>query len=90
MTSSTRHAPAGPQANALKAIGYREVLSAVLRGDDPVTVREEIVKATRRYCRRQRTWFRKEPGLAWLDAAPGPDVIADRVVELWQRHGRAR
>ena len=78
-----------PDANALKAIGYREVVSAVLHGDDPVAAREEIVKATRRYSRRQRTWFRTEAELVWLDATPGPDVIADRIVELWQSQGRA-
>jgi tRNA dimethylallyltransferase len=73
-----------PQANALRAIGYREILSAVLQGHDPVAVRAEIVKSTRRYSRRQRTWFRKEPGIVWLDADAPPDLIADRIVELWR------
>ena len=52
----------------LQAIGYREVgelLAGELREDE---VREAISVATRRYAKRQRTWFNAEPGLAWLDA----------------------
>lgn len=47
-------------------IGYRE-LRAVLRGamqlDD---ARAAIQQATRRYAKRQLTWFRKEPDVRWL------------------------
>ena len=28
---------------------------------------EETVRATRRYAKRQETWFRKEPQVCWLD-----------------------
>jgi len=52
----------------LRAIGYREV-AALLAGElDEPTARERIWIATRRYAKRQRTWFRAEPGLEWLDA----------------------
>ena len=52
----------------LRAIGYREV-GALLAGElDEATARERIWIATRRYAKRQRTWFRAEPGLEWLDA----------------------
>ncbi len=58
----------GPELRPLQAIGYREVgelLAGELREDE---VREAISVATRRYAKRQRTWFNAEPGLAWLDA----------------------
>ena len=70
-------------ANAFKAIGYREVLSAIERHRDPAAVLDDVVQATRRYRRRQRTWFRRETGIVWLDAASGPDALAARIVELW-------
>jgi tRNA dimethylallyltransferase len=70
-------------ANAFKAIGYREVLQALDEDRDPTTVGEEIARNTRRYSRRQRSWFRKESGIVWLDAAAGPRALADRIVELW-------
>ncbi len=75
-----------PRANALKAIGYREVLRALLRGEDPAGVREEVKRNTRRYAKRQRSWFRGEAGVVWLDAAAQRASIVGRIVELWRRH----
>jgi tRNA dimethylallyltransferase len=71
-------------ANAFKAIGYREVIAALGAGEDPDTVREAVKISTRRYAKRQRTWFRAEPGIVWLDAAEGPARLAARVVDLWR------
>ena len=31
---------------------------------------------TRRYTKRQATWFRSEPGIRWLEAAESPDRVA--------------
>jgi tRNA dimethylallyltransferase len=74
-------------ANAFKAIGYREVLAAV-RGRLPMDrVRDEVKKNTRRYSKRQRTWFRKEPGMHWLDMDRGVDEAAAAVIRLWQDQG---
>jgi tRNA dimethylallyltransferase len=70
-------------ANAFKAIGYREVLATLRAGKDPEEAREAVKKSTRRYAKRQRTWFRGEPGIVWLDAAPGPEVLAARIADLW-------
>ncbi len=30
------------------------------------------------FARRQRTWFRSEPGIDWVDATEGIDVVALR------------
>jgi tRNA dimethylallyltransferase len=47
-------------------IGYRELL-AVLRGEIPLEqARECIQQATRRYAKRQITWFRKETDVRWF------------------------
>jgi tRNA dimethylallyltransferase len=47
-------------------IGYRE-LRAVLRGESTLEeARGAIQQATRRYAKRQFTWFRKEPGVRWF------------------------
>lgn len=47
-------------------IGYREML-AVLRGEIPLEqAREGIQQATRRYAKRQVTWFRKETDVRWF------------------------
>ena len=45
--------------------------------------RERIKQATRRYAKRQRTWFRKDARIAWLDA-DGADAreLADEACTL--------
>jgi tRNA dimethylallyltransferase len=55
----------GDDVRPLGSVGYREVL-AHLRDELPLeeTVRQ-IRKSTRIYARRQRTWFKGEPGIRW-------------------------
>lgn len=53
---------------AQQAIGYKEIVRAL---DDHITMEEaieEIKASTRRYAKRQRTWFRKDSRIHWLDA----------------------
>jgi tRNA dimethylallyltransferase len=57
-----------PSLRSLSAIGYREV-GWLLAGRIPeAEAIERTWIATRRYAKRQRSWFRAEPGLEWLDA----------------------
>ena len=56
---------------APQAIGYKEIVS-VLDGDISLDEAiEQIKTATRRYAKRQRTWFRKDTRIAWIDADSG-------------------
>jgi tRNA dimethylallyltransferase len=49
-----------------RAIGYREV-AAYLDGEIGLDeARERTVVATRRFARRQDTWFRKDPRIVWV------------------------
>jgi len=58
-------------------IGYRE-LRQVLRGEKKLEeARAAIQQATRRYAKRQLTWFRKESGVHWL-AGFGDDLQIQR------------
>jgi tRNA dimethylallyltransferase len=62
----------GPTAS--RALGYAQVL-AQLDGDlTAAEARERTVSATRRFVRRQRSWFRRDPATTWLDAAR-PDLV---------------
>ena len=40
--------------------------------------REETVKATRRFARRQESWFRRDPRVRWLDA--GANCLLDEAL----------
>ena len=70
---------------AARAIGYSQVLAALAAGgaaDDLAEARERTFIGTRRYVRRQRSWFRRDHRIRWLDG-PAPDN-ADTAVEEWR------
>lgn len=54
---------------ASRAIGYAQVLAALDGEYDLAQARELTFIGTRRYVRRQRSWFRRDPRTIWLDGA---------------------
>ncbi|WP_229401214.1 tRNA (adenosine(37)-N6)-dimethylallyltransferase MiaA [Micromonospora okii] len=61
---------------ASRALGYQQVLR-LLAGDlTEAEARDETVRATRRFVRRQRSWFRRDPRVHWLDSA-APGLVED-------------
>jgi tRNA dimethylallyltransferase len=63
-------------------IGYRE-LREVLRGEKKLDeARAAIQQATRRYSKRQLTWFRKDTGVRWF-AGFGDDPQLQREAFAW-------
>jgi tRNA dimethylallyltransferase len=68
-------------------IGYRE-LREVLRGEKKLEeARAAIQQATRRYAKRQLTWFRKEPGVHWLIGFGDDPRVQDEVCEWVRQQG---
>ncbi|GAA4703173.1 tRNA dimethylallyltransferase [Phytohabitans rumicis] len=60
---------------ASRALGYQQVLAYLDGAATRDEARDETVRATRRFVRRQRTWFRRDPRIGWLDATR-PDLVA--------------
>nr|WP_030163427.1 tRNA (adenosine(37)-N6)-dimethylallyltransferase MiaA [Kitasatospora arboriphila] len=54
---------------AARAIGYAQVMAAIDGEYDVARAQELTFIGTRRYVRRQRSWFRRDPRIHWLDAA---------------------
>lgn len=79
-----------PGSNALKAIGYREVAAALASGGDPHAVVEDVKRNTRRYAKRQLTWFRGEPDVVWLDAGSGIPPLVGTVLARWRGVAESR
>jgi len=75
-----------PGLPAMQAIGYREVVRAIQHGIDPQStyVRDEIAQATRRYAKRQTTWFNNSsPHAVYVDASSGDaPTIAQNIVNI--------
>jgi tRNA dimethylallyltransferase len=69
----------------LKTTGYVELLP-YLRGEvDLATAVDAIQSATRRYARRQHTWFRHQlPAYRPLDARAPHASLVERVLHVWQ------
>lgn len=61
----------------LRSIGYAEI-GAFLRGELSLDAAlERMAQVTRQFAKRQFTWFRRTPGLRWLDARCGADEVID-------------
>jgi tRNA dimethylallyltransferase len=56
----------GATAVAANAVGYPQALAFLHGWSTHDELRAALVRATRRYARRQRSWFRAEPGIIWL------------------------
>lgn len=70
---------------AARALGYAQVLDALDAGGDTAAVeqaRELTFIGTRRYVRRQRSWFRRDHRVRWLDGAATGN--ADEVLRMWR------
>jgi len=66
-----------PELPAMQSIGYRHV-QHYLAGDWTLEeTRENLVRDTRRYAKRQLTWFRKNPDLVWFDRRAGERVLQE-------------
>jgi len=84
-------------APGLDGVGYREVVAMLVDGGRQPTaeLREAITAATRRYAKRQETWFRnqlrrepsavsRQPDHVWtLDASDDPKSLAAHIHERW-------
>lgn len=65
-----------PESTAMQAIGYKEAVLA-LRGEVSRAEALALVKqASRRYAKRQLTWFRREPDTRWILWEGEPDIEA--------------
>ncbi|MCB1098611.1 MAG: tRNA (adenosine(37)-N6)-dimethylallyltransferase MiaA [Verrucomicrobiae bacterium] len=70
---------------AVKAIGIREI-RAYLAGETTLEAALEAMQvSTRRYAKRQRTWFRREKGFQSVCLSPGEDAksTADTIISLF-------
>jgi len=74
----------GEDLKSLQTLGYREAL-VYLRGDiDRDELCNMIALQTRRYAKRQLTWFRKESATIWVDSCRDSDRVLNLIDNLIQ------
>jgi tRNA dimethylallyltransferase len=79
----------GGRAVAADAVGYREALAYRSGWLTLTELESNLTRATRRYAKRQRTWFRAEPDLTWLDAGDG-DAAASALERIGWKTDRSQ
>jgi tRNA dimethylallyltransferase len=74
---------------ASRALGYAQVIAALDASgraspsrEALATAREQTFIGTRRYVRRQRSWFRRDHRIVWLDGAAGDNV--EQTLRVWR------
>jgi tRNA dimethylallyltransferase len=68
-----------PSAKPFEAIGYRHVITNIdscIPQDETIRI---IQRDTRRYAKRQMTWFRKQPEVTWFDGPGDNEEIKNKV-----------
>lgn len=65
---------------ASRAIGYQQYLQVIDGDCSEETAVEETIVATRKFARRQDTWFRADPRITWLDAPSA--TLVDEAMEV--------
>jgi tRNA dimethylallyltransferase len=61
---------------ASRALGYQQALAEIDGSLSSAEAQADTVRGTRRFVRRQRSWFRRDPSITWLDGA-SPTLLAD-------------
>ena len=77
--------PGGLSRTCRQGLGYGEVLFHLEHG---LPLEEAValdVAHTRRFARRQRSWFRRDPRIRWLDVGDEPSAAMGRARDHWRR-----
>ena len=83
-----RARPEGISHTARQALGYRELL-AHLDGESTLDeALDQAVRRTRKFARRQRAWFRRDPRITWLpaDELPEAELLTAFVTAIGERN----
>ncbi len=70
------------ETQAAKGIGYREFFPYFKGESDLAAVKEQIQQDSRRYAKRQLTWFRNRMTPRWLDLVQDPESAAELEKEI--------
>jgi len=83
--------PRGLSPTARQAIGYAEAIAVIEGRSSHAEAMALTAARTRRLAKRQRTWFRHQARVEWIEVQPDEPVasLAERVREIWRTHGSA-
>jgi tRNA dimethylallyltransferase len=81
---SLLESPEGLSKQARQALGYKEVIQCLDGGLTLDDAKDRVKLHTRRFAKRQMTWFRGFPDVQWLEADEheGPGSLSEEIITL--------
>ena len=73
-----------PQLKPFTSLGYKQAVKVIFQNASREQAIEECQTMTRRYAKRQLTWFRREPGVAWIDGFGTKKWVQDEALRIAQ------
>jgi tRNA dimethylallyltransferase len=82
----------GADLKSMGSLGYRHLIRHLTEGQPLHEAIEELKRDTRRFAKRQISWFRADSGVAWLPVGEesSAEAVADAMVEEWQTDRRSK
>ncbi len=77
-----------PKQNALNSVGYKEVIAYLNKEMNLFECKELIKQNTRRFAKRQLTWFRGQPNVQWVEVN-SPEDLSQLTKQLINKHYRS-
>jgi tRNA dimethylallyltransferase len=73
-----------PSLKALQSLGYKQIINH-LQGEYDLAEAVRLIKRdTRRYARRQLTWFKADPEIRWSEYPRDRDVVKHMIEGFWR------
>jgi len=73
-----------PSLKAMQSLGYKQIIN-LLQGGYALPEAVRLIKRdTRRYARRQITWFKADPEIRWAAVPQGRNAIIEMIKGFWQ------
>ena len=67
---------------ALRSFGYKELIAYLDGNCTYLEAVEQLKQNTRRFAKRQLTWFRKDDRIEWIDRNSTPDIVKHLLEEI--------
>jgi tRNA dimethylallyltransferase len=76
----------GDSARPLQSLGYRQAMQQIRGEIGNAAAVQAAQQAHRKYAKRQMTWFRREPDVAWLNGFGDDKKVQAAAMELVKKH----
>lgn len=73
-----------PSLKAMQSLGYKQIINLLQGEYDHAEAVRLIKRDTRRYARRQITWFKADPEIRWFAVPQGRNAIIEMIKGFWR------